>query len=263
MEFCTGRGGLTFIARLSIRDTKDQSAPVLAGLPYLAGGLGSNRIIDNETVRPLVLCADAVIRLVSPKNWSLYARGHDLNLKNIAKMVLGISGWNIVGEVPRLDKAVYIAAPHTSNWDGFWLLVAKLALGLDARFLAKHTLFWWPLGPILSCLGAIPIDRSSGAGVVPLLIKMFEQSKRLNLALAPEGTRKWMPHWKTGFYHLSVEAGVPLVLAFIDYGSKKMGIGGTFSPSGDQEKDLEYLRDFYTRWKPRHPENMGPIAFPQ
>lgn len=183
-------------------------------------------------------------------------------LSKIASIIIRVSGWEIVGEVPSLDKAVYIAAPHTSNWDGFWLLVAKTVLGIDARFLAKHTLFWWPLGAILNHFGAMPIDRSHGAGVVQQLIARFENSDQLYLALAPEGTRKWMPHWKTGFYRIAVEADVPIVLGFIDYGSKKMGIGGTFRPSGDLEKDLAYLRKFYAPCEPRHPENMGPIAFP-
>ncbi len=183
-------------------------------------------------------------------------------LNKIAKLIVGISGWDIVGEVPSLDKAVYIAAPHTSNWDGFWLIVGKTALNLDASFLVKQTLFWWPLGPILSGLGAIPIDRSRGAGIVEQLIEMFTDNDRLNLALAPEGTRQWTPYWKTGFYRIAVEAGVPIVLGFIDYGSKKMGIGGTFVPSGDQEKDLLFLQNFYAPYAPCHPEKMGPIAFP-
>ncbi len=183
-------------------------------------------------------------------------------LKKIAKTIVIVSGWEIVGQVPDLDKAVYIAAPHTSNWDGFWMIVAKTALGLKAHFLAKHTLFWWPLGPILSSFGAIPIDRSSGAGVVPQLIETFRASDRLCLALAPEGTRKWMPHWKTGFYRIAIEADVPIVLTFIDYKNKRMGIGETLRPTGDPEKDLDYLRNFYAPHKPRRPENMGPIAFP-
>lgn len=173
-----------------------------------------------------------------------------------------MTGWEIVGDVPDLEKAVYIAAPHTSNWDGFWLIAAKVALDLEARFLAKHTLFWWPLGPVLSWFGAIPIDRSRGAGIVPQLIEMFDQSTRLNLALAPEGTRRWMPYWKTGFYRIAVAANVPIVLGFIDYDRRQMGIGGIFRPTGDTEKDLEYLRDFYSHYTPRHPGNMGPIAFP-
>jgi 1-acyl-sn-glycerol-3-phosphate acyltransferase len=183
-------------------------------------------------------------------------------LKKLAEIIIRISGWEVVGEVPSLDKAVYIAAPHTSNWDGFWLLVGKTMLGLEARFLAKHTLFWWPLGPVLSWLGAIPIDRSQGAGVVRQLIDLLRTSDRLNLALAPEGTRKWMPHWKSGFYRIAIGANVPIVLAFIDYKNKQMGIGETFSPSGDQERDLQHLRNFYAAFTSRHPENMGPITFP-
>jgi 1-acyl-sn-glycerol-3-phosphate acyltransferase len=183
-------------------------------------------------------------------------------LRKFAKTIISVAGWEIVGEVPELDKAVYIAAPHTSNWDGFWLLVGKTVLGLDAHFLAKHSLFWWPLGAILKRFGAIPVDRSRGAGVVQQLIEMFDDYERLNLALAPEGTRKWRQYWKTGFYRIAVDADVPIVLCFIDYGAKKMGIGGVFRPSGDVKNDLKYLRDFYTPCTPRHPRNKGPIAFP-
>lgn len=185
-----------------------------------------------------------------------------MTLKKIASAILRVSGWEVVGAVPDIDKAVYIAAPHTSNWDAFWLLVAKTVLGLEASFLAKHTLFWWPLSAILNWFGAIPVDRSRGAGVVHQLVDMFADSEHLNLALAPEGTRKWTQYWKTGFYRLALEADVPIVLGFIDYGNKKMGIGGTFRPSGDLQKDLKYLRDFYRPHMPRHPRNKGPIAFP-
>lgn len=183
-------------------------------------------------------------------------------LQRIAKFIADVAGWKIVGEIPNLDKAVYIAASHTSNWDGFWLLVGKVALGLETHFLAKHTLFWWPLGGILTWFGAIPIDRNRSAGIVPQLVRMFEQKEKFNLALAPEGTRKWMPYWKTGFYRIAVEAEVPIVLCFIDYSGKKMGIGDVFRPTGDRDKDLRYLQVFYASYVPRHPENMGPIAFP-
>ena len=191
-----------------------------------------------------------------------YAREHKLILVKIAKALLRFSGWQIVGEIPDLRKAIYIVAPHTSNWDAFWLLAAKIVLHLEARFLAKHTLFWWPLGAVLNWLGAIPVDRSRGAGVVDQLVELFNTSDRLNLALAPEGTRKWTQYWKSGFYRIAVEADVPIVLCFIDYGSKKMGIGGVFRPTGDREKDLRYLRDFYMPLTPRRPRNKGPIAFP-
>ena len=84
-------------------------------------------------------------------------------LRWLAKWILKLGGWKALGEIPELDKAVFIAAPHTSNWDGFWLLVYKLAVAVEIRFLAKHTLFWWPLGPILASMGAMPIDRSDAS----------------------------------------------------------------------------------------------------
>lgn len=183
-------------------------------------------------------------------------------LQKIARLILKVSGWRVVGKVPDLDKAVYIAASHTSNWDGFWLLVGKVVLDLESHFLAKHTLFWWPLGVALNYFGAIPIDRSQGTGIVPQLVRMFSENDQFNLALAPEGTRKWMPHWKSGFYRIAVEADVPIVLCFIDYANKTMGIGDVFHPSGDPEKDLRFLRDFYAPFTPRHPEKMGPISLP-
>jgi 1-acyl-sn-glycerol-3-phosphate acyltransferase len=183
-------------------------------------------------------------------------------LQRIATLILKVSGWEVVGEAPNLDKAIYIAASHTSNWDGFWFIVGKVVLDLEAHFLAKHTLFWWPLGGILAWFGAIPIDRSHGAGIVPELVRLFGESDRFNLALAPEGTRKWKPHWKSGFYRIALEAEVPLVLCYIDYGRKKMGIGDVFTPSGNTEDDLAYLRDFYAPFEPRHPEKSGPISFP-
>jgi 1-acyl-sn-glycerol-3-phosphate acyltransferase len=183
-------------------------------------------------------------------------------LRKIANMIIDIAGWKVSGEIPQVDKAVYIAAPHTSNWDGFWMIVGKIALGVEAQFLAKHTLFWWPLGNVLKCIGAMPIDRSRGAGVVEQLIAVFENNERFYLALAPEGTRKRVPYWKTGFYRIAVEADVPIVVAFIDYAGKKMGIGELFMPTGDPETDLQYLLNFYAPFTPRRPENMGPIAFP-
>lgn len=173
-----------------------------------------------------------------------------------------ISGWTTTGDVPDFDKAVFIAASHTSNWDGVWLIVFKLALKLDLRFLAKHTLFWWPLGLLLRRFGAIPIDRSSSSSTVQQLIRRFENEKHFFLALAPEGTRKWMPYWKTGFYQIATEAGVPIVLAYIDYPRKSLGIGITLHPSGDIDRDLSIIRKFYEPFVPRHPTLKGPVALP-
>jgi len=173
-----------------------------------------------------------------------------------------MSGWTFTGELPDLEKVVFIAAPHTSNWDGFWLLVYKVALDVELRFLAKSTLFWWPLGSLLRWFGAMPIDRSQATSTVQQLIDIFEQEEHLFLALAPEGTRKLRPYWKTGFYQIALAANIPIILAYIDYPRKKMGIGPELIPCGDVDEDLAFIRDFYEPHAGRHPELQGPIEFP-
>ena len=110
-------------------------------------------------------------------------------LKCLANIILRMGGWKILGEIPSIPQAVFLAAPHTSNWDGFWLLVYKVAIDLDVRFLAKDTLFWWPLSSILRALGAMSLDRDDASGSVLQLVGTFEQQDSLFLALAPEGTR--------------------------------------------------------------------------
>lgn len=183
-------------------------------------------------------------------------------LRSLAKFILKLAGWNSVGEVPDIKKAVFIAAPHTSNWDGVWLIIYKIAINIDVRFLGKHTLFWWPLGSLLRAFGATPIDRSDTSNIVPQLIETFTISDHLFLALSPEGTRKWMPYWKTGFYRIAKAAGVPIVLAFIDYDKKRMGIGPTLSQELSLAEILDAIREFYAPFAGRRPEFQGPIEFP-
>ncbi len=183
-------------------------------------------------------------------------------LERFAKFVLATCGWEMVGKVPDIDKAVFIAAPHTSNWDGFWLIIYKVAIDVDVRFLGKHTIFWWPLGAILRSFGAMPIDRRDPANIVPQLIDTFATSERLFLALSPEGTRKWIPYWKTGFYRIAQAANVPVVLAFIDYEKKQMGIGPTLPMGLSSQETLSEIQKFYASYKGHKPDLQGPIEFP-
>ena len=183
-------------------------------------------------------------------------------LKLVARWFLKLTGWEPEGSKPLGHRFVLIAAPHTSNWDGFWVLAYKVAMGIDARFFGKHTLFWWPLGSILRQMGAIPVNRDESRDLVRNAIEMFNTHDRFLLGLAPEGTRKWMPYWRTGFYHIAIEVGVPIVLGFIDYRKKRVGIEKIFIPSGILEQDLALIREFYAPFIPRHPKNMGPIEFP-
>lgn len=182
-------------------------------------------------------------------------------LQWIARCIFRICGWKTVGEIPAIDKAVFIAAPHTSNWDGFWFLVYKVAVNVQVSFLAKESLFWWPLGTILRAMGAMPIDRSDAANIVPHLVRTFETEEQLFLALAPEGTRKLTSQWKSGFYRIAKAANVPIVLAYIDYQRKIIGIGPALPDGRTREEDLADIRDFYADKVGRHPELQGPVEF--
>lgn len=179
----------------------------------------------------------------------------------LAKCILRMGGWQTVGEIPDLEKAVFVAAPHTTNWDGFWLLVYKLAVDVEVRFLAKDTLFWWPLGPVLAAMGALPINRKDANSIVPQLVTEFARADHLFLALAPEGTRSWRPCWKTGFHRISGAANVPIVLAHIDYARKVIGIGPTLPPGRTLEEDFADIRDYFDGVTGKRPELQGPVAY--
>ena len=123
----------------------------------------------------------------------------------------------MVGEFPDVPKAVLIGAPHSSNWDGVWGFAALLAMGLDLRILGKKELFRWPLGPVMRFLGIIPIDRSAPGGFVAQSIETMKQAHALWIGIAPEGTRKRVEKWKTGFWKLAHDAGVPVIQSYFHY----------------------------------------------
>ena len=183
-------------------------------------------------------------------------------LAKLAHLVLRLGGWTIVGDDMDGPKAVVIAAPHTSNWDGFWALTYKIAVGLDIHFFAKDSLFWFPLNVLLGALGGVPLDRKRAGSAVDQAIEMFRSNESYYFGLAPEGTRSRAEHWKSGFYRIAEGAGVPVVLGFMDYGRRRIGIGPTLHLSGDWHKDLDFCRDFYKDIRGRWPDKAGPVTFP-
>ncbi len=182
-------------------------------------------------------------------------------LSAIARLILRLGGWTILGERPDAPQAVVIAAPHTSNWDGFWGLVYKISIGLDVHFFAKQSLFWFPLGNLLRGFGAVELDRSKPGGAVQQAINEFESRDRFLFALAPEGTRSLRPGWKSGFYRIALGAKVPVYPGFLDFGSRRIGIGERIDLTGDEETDLETIRAAYAGVTGRHPDKASPIRF--
>jgi 1-acyl-sn-glycerol-3-phosphate acyltransferase len=156
------------------------------------------------------------------------------------------SGWTFAGRIPDVAKAVLIVAPHSSNWDFFIGVAAMFALGVRVEFWGKHTLFFWPLGPLMRWLGGFPVDRRSAAGVVDVTVHRFAASDRMILALAPEGTRSAVHRWKTGFYHVAEAASVPVIPVVLDWGSRTIRFGDRFDTTGDIELDVSTLKGVFT-----------------
>ncbi len=164
-------------------------------------------------------------------------------------------GWTIEGEFPNLRKFVIIVAPHTSNWDFPVGVAAKLALGLRARFLGKDTLFRFPLGILMRGLGGIPVDRSQPNDVVGHIVREFAAQGRLILVIAPEGTRRRVERWRTGFYHIAHGAAVPILPVAFDWGRHSIQVGTVFTTTGDVERDVRELQRFYEGVRGRNPDN--------
>ena len=164
----------------------------------------------------------------------------------IGRAVMWTAGWSFAGSIPDLPKAVLIVAPHTSNWDFVIGAAGMLALDLDLRFLGKHSLFKGPMGVIMRLLGGIPVDRAQpGGGIVEEMGARFKTSDHLLLAIAPEGTRGEVTHWKTGFHGIARAAGVPILAIALDYGRRQIRFRELFTPSPDLEGDVEELQEFF------------------
>jgi 1-acyl-sn-glycerol-3-phosphate acyltransferase len=168
------------------------------------------------------------------------------------RSVLRLGGWRVSGTLPDIPKLVLIAAPHSSNWDGVWGMAAKIAMGFDARVLGKDSLFWWPLSILLRRLGVIPLDRSNPQGVVEQSVALIRRSPKLWFALAPEGTRKPVERWKSGFLKIAHGAGVPILLVYFHYPDKIIGMGPLFHTTGDLQADMAAIRAWYRPWQGRN-----------
>ena len=184
--------------------------------------------------------------------------------RTLARAVLRILGWQIEGTAPTIAKYVLIGAPHTSNWDFIIALLAKGALDLRFRWIGKDTLFHWPFGGFMRWLGGIPVNRRSHNNFIDQMVEQFRTHDELVIVITPEGTRKRTESWKSGFYYIARGAQVPIVLGFVDYGRKRLGIGPAVMPSGDLELDLAPIRSFYADKSGKHPEQKGEVRiFPR
>ncbi|MCX5818760.1 MAG: lysophospholipid acyltransferase family protein [Deltaproteobacteria bacterium] len=175
-------------------------------------------------------------------------------MRGLALLILKICGWRREGKLPDIPKYIMIAAPHTSNWDLLFTMAVALAFRLKICWMGKHTLFRRPFGPLLCLLGGIPIDRTKSRDTVAQIVQAFRERARMVMIISPEGTRKKVKVWKTGFYHIARGADVPVLLAFLDYMKKVGGFGPLIYLSESLEADMAVIRSFYATVTPRHPE---------
>ena len=179
-------------------------------------------------------------------------------LRGVSRGWLRWRGWEVQGALPpEARRSVFIAAPHTSNWDLPYTLMAAFVLGLRIHWLGKASLFRWPFGGAMRWLGGIAVDRSRPGGLVASAAETLAgDGPALQLVVPPEGTRGRTRHWKTGFWHIARQANVPIVMAYMDYERKVCGLGPLFTTSDDVEADLVVIKRFYAPIKGRRPDQF-------
>lgn len=166
--------------------------------------------------------------------------------------------------MPNLPRFVIIVAPHTSNWDFVIGVAAKFGLGLRAVWFGKDTLFRFPFGFLLRALGGTPVDRSTSNAVVQQVAERFARDRQLVVALAPEGTRRRVERWRTGFYHIAHAAAVPIVPVALNWPTRAIQILAPFATTGDIEADIARLRQPFQGMpgRRRDPDRAGPPSTP-
>ncbi|NHB57709.1 1-acyl-sn-glycerol-3-phosphate acyltransferase [Acinetobacter shaoyimingii] len=182
--------------------------------------------------------------------------------EKLAEQSLGLMGWEIDNHWPLdLDQCVMLAAPHTSNWDALYARLALKALGVNVRLTIKDSYMKFPFRPFVRALGGIGINRrpkkpgEERPSMVDVMAELFETHPKLVMLITPEGTRAKQEQWKTGFYHIALKANVPIALAYMDYAKKKTGVGKIIYPTGDMQKDMAEIMQFYANITPKF-ENL-------
>ena len=169
-----------------------------------------------------------------------------------------ILGWKVVGNTnfskDKIKKAVIIAAPHTSWHDFYMGVLLRAVLNVKTNFVGKKELFVFPLGWLFRLLGGAPIDRHTKENKVSAIAKLFSEKDEFRMTLSPEGTRKKVEKWRTGFYYIAKEAKVPIIMFTLDFENKQNKISEPFYPTDNVEKDFEFMHAFYKNVKGKIPE---------
>lgn len=175
--------------------------------------------------------------------------------------LLRLFGWSSVLVWPPEPRGLILVYPHTSNWDFLIGVLFRVGNGLPAHWMGKDTMFRWPVAGLLRRIGGLPVNRRERTGMIGALVEEFRRRDWLWIAVAPEGTRSYTDHLKSGFYQIALAADVPIGLAYIDYDRRQVGIDTYVRMTGDVARDLETLRAFYADKRARVPAAVGAIRF--
>ena len=183
-----------------------------------------------------------------------FRASHPILLQKIGKFFLTITGWKFKGDIPRSDRIILVAGPHTSNWDFLLALAFIFGLNLNVFWIGKHTLFKNGFSKIMRKLGGIPVDRASPELLINEVSHIVKRHQGVIIAISPEGTRKKVERLKSGFLRIAKTTNSQILLAGIDFESKLIHLGKLFQPSGNTESDLLNVHNYFRQFKGKRPE---------
>ncbi len=178
-------------------------------------------------------------------------------LQAIGIFYFWLAGWRMTSHFPSTPKMLVIAGPHTSNWDGWHVIVASWIARVDLKWMVKAEAIRWPFGWFIKWAGGVPIQRDASYNVVAQSARQLKEADDMLLLVAPEGTRKKSDYWKTGFYWIAHQADVPMLCARMDYGTKTISFTGPYHPTGNIEADIEKIWADFRAVSALHPEKVS------
>lgn len=176
-----------------------------------------------------------------------------------ASWLLKRLGWRHCFVSPPEPRVLVVVYPHTSNWDFMWGILSRWSSGWPICWVAKHTLFVWPVGVMLKSWGGIPVNRAATDGIAESLAATIRARPHMVLAITPEGTRSYRNYWKSGFYRIAMAADVPIGIGYVDYATRTVGVAEYFRLSGDEDADMARIALAYASVAARDPAKATPI----
>lgn len=167
-------------------------------------------------------------------------------------LFIHLLGWKIEGNPPQQDKYISVVAPHTSNWDFPVGVAVRSITRMKSVYLGKASLFKPPFGWFFKWLGGYPVERSKNTNLVDAVVAEFNKHEQFAVAIAPEGTRKKVEKWKTGFYYMALKANVPIIRVGIDFQYRKVIFDEPLFVTGNIEKELPEIQSFFNHIRGKH-----------